>query len=145
MSPVYALFIIRRLSTKCLKFGVPVILVKFIQACFFVFYLYVGMVYTGIVVLLPLGIFYHLYRLFHLLSFNGATAAILALATVGGLVYVLVQIQDIVQIILISGIRLAELGLGQLRELGALAQSIRAAMIESAPNKSSSATLNRNS
>ena len=27
MSPVYALFIIRRLSTKCLKFGVPVTLI----------------------------------------------------------------------------------------------------------------------
>jgi hypothetical protein len=77
------------------------------------------------------------YRLFHLLSFSGATAATLALATVGGLGYVLVQIRDIVQIILISGIRLAELGRGQLRELGALAQSIKAAMIESAPNKSS--------
>ena len=29
MSPVYALFIIRRLSTKCLKFGVPVIELNF--------------------------------------------------------------------------------------------------------------------
>ena len=121
---------------------IKIALVRSIQACFFVFYLYVGMVYAGIVLLLPLGIFYHLYSLFHLLSFNGATAATLALATVGGLGYVLAQIRDIVQIILISGIRLAELGRGQLRELGALAQSIKAAMIESAPNKSSPATLN---
>jgi hypothetical protein len=121
---------------------IKIALVRFIQACFFVFYLYVGMVYAGIVLLLPLGIFYHLYRLFHLLSFNGATAATLALATVGGLGYVLGQIQDIVQIILSSGIRLAELGLGQLRELGALAQSIKAAMIESTPNKSPPTTLN---
>jgi hypothetical protein len=103
---------------------IKIALVRFIQACFFVFYLYVGMVYAGIVLLLPLGIFYHLYRLFHLLSFNDAIAATLALATVGGLGYVLVQVQDIIQIILTSGIRLAELGLDQLRELGALAQSI---------------------
>jgi hypothetical protein len=121
---------------------IKIALVRFIQACFFVFYLYVGMVYAGIVLLLPLGIFYHLYRFFHLLSFKGATAATLALAIVGGLGYVLAQIRDIVQIILISGIRLAELGRGQLRELGALAQSIKAAMIKSAPNKSSPATLN---
>jgi hypothetical protein len=121
---------------------IKIALVRSIQACFFVFYLYVGMVYARIVLLFPLGIFYHLYRLFHLLSFNGATAAILALATVGGLGYVLAQIRDIAQIILISGIRLAELGLSQFRELGALAQSIKAAMIESAPNKSSPTTLN---
>lgn len=111
---------------------IKIALVRFVQACFFVFYLYVGLVYVGMVILLPLGVFYHIYSLFHFLGIQGAIAGALALTVVVGSGYLLYQIKDIWQIIMNSGIKLAELGMGQIREIGNIAKSIKAAMLKSA-------------
>ena len=111
---------------------IKIALIRLVQACFFVFYLYVGLMYVGMVIVLPLGVYYHIYSLFHFLGVHGAIAGALALTMVAGGGYLLYQVKDLWQIILASGTKLTELGMGHIREIGDIANSIKAAMFKGA-------------
>jgi hypothetical protein len=103
---------------------IQVALVRFVQFCFFVFYIYAGLVYVGMVLLVPLGAFYHLFNLLHFVL-PGVLAGPLALAIVGGAGYVLYGVPRLVNIVQEAGFKLAELAMGQLHDLGAIARSLR--------------------
>jgi hypothetical protein len=102
---------------------INIALVRFVQLCLFVFFLYAGLIYVGMLLLVPLGLFYHLYSFLHFLSGNGVISTVLALTAVGALGHFLSRMPDVIQILVDAGTQLVRLGVDQIQQLNALAKS----------------------
>jgi hypothetical protein len=99
-------------------------LVRFVQLCLFVFFLYTGLIYIGMILLVPFGVFYHLYSFLHFLSGSGVISSVLALGAVGALGYYLSKMPNVIQLLVDAGTQLARLGIDQIQQLNTLAKSV---------------------
>ncbi len=99
------------------------ILTRFVQIIFFVFFTYVGFIFLGMLLLVPLAIFLHVYHLFHAIGFSGLLAGMVAAAGTGVLGYIVYQMPDLVNVIKETGLKLLDVATNQNRKFGELATS----------------------
>jgi hypothetical protein len=102
---------------------VQMVLVRLVQVCFAVFYLYLGLVYVGMVVLVPLGAFYHVFNILHLIL-PGLLAAPAAAGLVAGAGVLLYKVPKVWESIQEAGLKLLDQAMAQLHEFGTLARAL---------------------
>jgi hypothetical protein len=103
-----------------------IILVKLVQLFFAGFYIYIGLVFVGMLLLVPLGALYHIYKLFDLII-PTALASVLAVAVVGYCGYTFSKMPELVEFIKAAGCKFMELAKSQYAELGTIAKRFQQA------------------
>lgn len=101
-----------------------VILVKLVQLIFAGFYIYMGLVFVGMLLLVPLGALYHIYKLFDLVIPTGL-ASVLAVAVVGYCGYTFSKMPSLLEFIQSVGYKLLDQAKSHYSELGNIAKSFQ--------------------